>query len=280
MKLLRRTIGGVSEVWLSAPLGNLPRSNICWGRIHEILSSEFGLFQLGPLANPYDNVVNYFVAAKDINELLDCLDVCFGAVVNEVARWTPDERRRCGADTDPRDAIEILNQRFSEHGVGYRFQNGQIVRIDNELLNVEIVAPAMNLLSDPVFAGANDEFITALDHHRYGREKEAILGAVQAFESTMKTICSLRGWTYDPKDAAKKLIDVMLKNKLIPMSLQTQFHSLHTVLESGAPALRNGVPGHGQGVMIVNIPEEIAGYAINLVAANIVLLVSANRRFI
>ena len=67
---------------------------------------------------------------------------------------------------------------------------------------------ALLLLHDEEFRGAEEEFLNAHKHYRDGRQKEAIADALKAFESTLKTICDRRSWSYDPKATAKPLLDV------------------------------------------------------------------------
>ena len=94
-------------------------------------------------------------------------------------------------------ALQEINRRFRQHGVGYQYTDGVIVRVDSELLHEEVIRPALSLLRDKRFEGAQSEFLAAHEHYRHGRKAEALVECVKAFESTMKTICELRGWTYD-----------------------------------------------------------------------------------
>ncbi len=56
--------------------------------------------------------------------------------------------------------------------------------------------------------------------------------------------------------------------------MSTHLTNLRTTLETGLPVVRNKNAGHGQGSLVVNIPDEFAEYALNLAATNIVLLVN------
>lgn len=117
----------------------------------------------------------------------------------------------------------------------------------------------------------------AHDHYRHGRHKEAITEALKAFESTMKAICDARQWSYPATATAKPLIDAALKNNLIPAPLANSFDNFRAAMESGLPTVRNKLSGHGQGAKPVTVPDYVAGYALNLAAANIVLLVWAHK---
>jgi hypothetical protein len=74
---------------------------------------------------------------------------------------------------------------------------------------VEAVKPALELLSDERFAGANAEFLEAHEHYRHGRHAECMNECLKAFESTLKIICKKQKWPFKDTDTAKALIDVV-----------------------------------------------------------------------
>ena len=55
----------------------------------------------------------------------------------------------------------------------------------------------ISLLYEEGFDGAEEEYRKAFEYRRKGDNKNAILEAGKAFESTMKTICDKKGYTYD-----------------------------------------------------------------------------------
>ena len=101
------------------------------------------------------------------------------------------------------------------------------------------------------------------------------MDCLKAFESAMKIICDLKGWTYKPTDTAKSLIEVCLTNNLIPTFTQQQLTSLRTLLESGVPTVRNKQAGHGQGSELRQVPPHLARFALNLTGTAVVLLVES-----
>lgn len=172
------------------------------------------------------------------------------------------------------EAIIELNYRFKQHNLGYEFVNGEIIRIDNTFIHKEIIKPALKLLYDEKFIGAEEEFRKAFESKRNGDNKNAILEAGKAFESTMKIICDKRGYAYNTtKDTAKTLIQILEKNNFFPTYMSGHLRGVITTLETGLPVVRNKNSGHGQGNNIISISDEIAEYALNLAASNIVLLV-------
>ena len=173
------------------------------------------------------------------------------------------------------DAIAELNVRFREHGIGFQFLEGLIVQVDSEYVHSEATKPAIGLLREKHYAGAQQEFLNAHQHYRKGETKEALNDCLKAFESVMKAICEKRGWSY-PRDAtARALIDVCFENELIPSFWQSQYSGLRTLLESGVPTGRNKLSGHGQGTAPVEVPGHIAAYVLHMTASAIVFLAEA-----
>ena len=180
------------------------------------------------------------------------------------------------SNISPDAAIAELNHRFQEHGVGYQYESGQIIRVDSQLVHSEVIKPALSILSNPMYEGANDEFLSALEHYRKGRYKECLNDCLKAFESSIKAICETRGWTYNDGDSISRLIEIIFKHKLIPTFMQSHFSGLRSTLEAGVPTLRNKLSGHGQGSKEVTVPEYIASYTLHLTASDILLLAKAN----
>lgn len=87
-------------------------------------------------------------------------------------------------------AIEEVNARFRQHGIGYQFESGEIVRVDSEIVHQAVVRPTLQLLRHKRFALANAEFLGAHEHYRHGRLGEAINECLKAFESVLKVICA------------------------------------------------------------------------------------------
>ena len=241
----------------------------------DVLCREFGIFELVQGVNSSkDSLFKFFLGETDIDRALDVVELCFNLMKEKIDH---NYKRVTKVRVDPDGAILELNERFKEHGVGYLFVSGEIIRVDSQLLHAEAVKPTLSLLREDGFDGANEEFLSAHAHYRHGRYKECLVDALKAFESTMKAICFLRGWETRPEDSAKNLIAVCMSNGLFPEYLNSQFSSVRSLLESGVPTVRNKNGGHGQGIEPVPVPEYLARYALNLTATSIGFLVEANR---
>jgi AbiJ N-terminal domain 4 len=259
-------------------------SNERWKILFSRYTRERGVFHLGndPNANVYQQCFQHIQVAPT-EQALDFI-VCAFEFINQDLRQDPEYIVQVvGGVYQFRlldEAIEELNQRFREHQIGYQFQNGQLIKQTDQYLHEEVMLPALTLLSDPQFRGAQEEFLKAHQHFREQKYKEAVNEALKAFESTMKSILDERGWPYDKqKDTAKKLIDILLDKELIPGMLQDEFTGLRNLLASGLPTVRNKKSGHGQGATPVDLPEYIAEYALHMAAANIVFLAQAYKEY-
>lgn len=83
----------------------------------------------------------------------------------------------------------------------------------------EVIKPALALLSEDVFAAANEEFLKAHRHYREGSYKDCVVAANRAFETTLKSICRERGWAFNPGDRASELVTLVRNQALFPSYL-------------------------------------------------------------
>jgi len=248
--------------------------------IADALAREMGLFTLpaGDIhrRNAYEELVNFILHEKDIENVLSAVELSFKAI-DKITRTNGYLYK--GNYSEVADAaIDELNQRFKENNCGYQFNEGQILRMDNEFIHEQAVKPALVLLGDIKYAGAKQEFLNGYKHYLDGRDKEALTDALKALESTMKVICAKRKWAHDPvRDTAAKLIKACIDNGLVPSFWESHFSALKTTLESGVPTGRNRLGGHGQGVTITTVPVHLTAYVLHQTAAAIVFLIESEK---
>ena len=243
-----------------------------WSFIHDSFARELGVKSLGYPHYSEKKQIEEFVEKSGNTEFLDFLDYAFSRIT-----LTRDMPARYVSKDDINKQITSafveINFRFRQNNLGYEFVNDVLIRKDNEHVHQNTVKPALRLLYESGFEGAEQEFLDAFEHRRKGENKDAILDALKAFESTMKAICDGMGYSYDPaKSTAKELIVILENNAFYPTYMNNHMTSLRTSLESGLPTMRNKNAGHGQGAAVVNVSDEFAEYALNLAATNIVLL--------
>lgn len=251
------------------------KSKDAYRLIVEALRREYGEFHL---TNGYqDNsfrteLSSYLLATKDISKAIDVIELSMKCIDRICRKWSGEYSKLAGA------TIEEINERFREHGVGYSYVDGIIVRKDSEITHQEIVKPALLLLRAKKYEGAQQEFISAFEHFRSGKNKEALNDCLKSFESTMKTICDGRGWEYSKGPTAKTLVNCLIENSLIPSFWQNQMNALRTLLESSVPTGRNKLSGHGQGTCPTSVDDTIVQYMINMTASCIVFLAELDRQ--
>lgn len=244
----------------------------------DTLCREYGVFRLPP-ASDYGNrqylqeLVNFFLKVKDTERALDAVELSF-RMIDRATRghhylYRHDASERADA------AITELNTRFQEHGVGFQYSDGEIIRIDSELLHAEAVKPLLRLLNGKDYAGAQQEFLKAHEHYRHGNAKEALNECLKAFESLMKAICEKRMWPYNKTATARDLIQVCMDNGLIPSFWQSHYGALRSMLESGVPTGRNKLGGHGQGAIPSAVPNHIVSYMLHMTASAMLFLAEA-----
>lgn len=249
-------------------------------QVYGILCKEFGVFEL-PNANVdnyerslFVSISNYFLQESDIEKCLDVVEL-MAIATEEYLNFEHQWHRHSTIELD--DIIGELNYRFKEHGVGYQFENGQIIRVDSQYVHSEVVKPVLSLLSDPVYAGAQQEFLTAHEHYRHQRYQPAMVECLKAYESTIKIIMTKRGWQYSPDDTANALTGKIMQQGLIPDYLLQYFKSLKNTLVSSLASVRNNEAGHGQGVDLKNVPEYLVSYMLHMTASAILFLIQAEK---
>ena len=249
-----------------------------WKNIVSTLNREYGSFTLarfshGKYSTHYDEFYHFMFSEHNVDRLIDGIELALGAM-NTTAREA-HYGGRYDNDNKIDELIEEANQRLKEHGVGYRFAENLIVRIDSEFIHAEVTKPALSLLQGEWCSGAEEEFYRAHEHYRHGNFKETLNECLKSFESILKSVCRKRGWEISDRATASSLIQTCLDNGLIPSFWQSHFSSLKSLLESGIPTGRNKMSGHGQGATPTEVPRHIVSYMLNMTAACLLFICEA-----
>jgi hypothetical protein len=273
----REAIGGYREMH-RYDFTEPPRSNGRWEFIRNVIAKERGVLSLSgvPAQNPFEECAHSLMRGT-ADEALEMIEMSFRFLDKVMSDMTDWDRKQEVLQESATEAIDELNGRFREHGIGYRYEAGQLVRIDSELLHTEATVPAIRLLSEEGFEGPLQEFMSAHEHYRKGETKDANVDALNALESTLKAICDKRKWKYPPSAQGAELIRVVIGNGLIPPELQGHFEHLLKAMERGLPPIRHNYGGHGQGTDVKTVADHLAAYSLHLMASNIVLLIEADR---
>ncbi|KGK02184.1 STM4504/CBY_0614 family protein [Pseudoalteromonas sp. ND6B] len=132
-----------------------------YGHIHKILCREMGVFELphndyNSKGKPSLEIIRFFSGSSKLDENLDVIELLF-KVINVPTFFSKNDAEK---------AINELNIRFKENAVGYQFLNNEIIRIDSEIIHSEAVVPALRLLHQKKYVGAETEFLKAHEAYR------------------------------------------------------------------------------------------------------------------
>ena len=249
-------------------------TNECYKEIVDTFTREHGLTRSDTNTNFQINLF-YILRHFSVEHVLDIIELTFKMISN--LPYRKDYLNRVILKLSANDAINELNHRFKENGVGYNFVSGQIIRIDSTITHENIIKPVLALLWNSKFHGANKEYLSALSHYKDGNNEESINECLKSLESTIKIICHEKGWSFPDNATANKLINTCYENHLIPTYLQNQFTSLRSLLESGVPTIRNKAAGHGKGIENKIADDELTRYALNLAGSSIIFLIELSQ---
>ena len=237
--------------------------------MQKILVREYGRFTLtNHPSSSEDDLTDFLLSGADTDQALDVIELTFKVICS----LTVEYRYYTSPTVEASEAVEELNQRFREHGLGYRFEGSQLLKADAEYPHEEVMKPALVLLGGTAFKGPDEEFRKAHEHYLHGRMKESLNEALKALESTMKVICAKHGWKLSGKETVKNLIEVCAEKGLFPPYMLAHYTALLSTLESGVPTLRNKLGGHGQGEKVVPVPAHFVSYQLHLAASAILFL--------
>jgi hypothetical protein len=254
-------------------VSGLPReaikANECWSRIDHVCFEEiFPYHEYATRVFPSERVVQALTAIKDIDIFLSIVEIGCVFLVETAQDTYLDTRKRQSL----LGTISEINERFEQHAIGYQFENGKIIRKDSELIHAEIIKPTLSLLAEPIFEKINDEFMTAHEHYRHKNFKDAVTAANRAFETMLKVICDLNKWKYGKGDRVSELVTLVGKNGLFTHDFDKGISAYIAAMKTGLPTVRNDAGGHGEGLEDNAVTSEIARYAIDLAATNILFL--------
>lgn len=254
--------------------------HLVYGLIHKKLCEEYGVLALpgSEHATGPCQALRLFLQRARTDEALDAIELTFQMMS------TAQQRLYAGGFFQPSlntsEAIEKLNFRFKEHAIGYRLEQGKIVRIDSEFLNAEAVEPALQLMYAKGYEGALQEFQMAQKYYRQGSDyyDDCLTNCLKALESTLQKIIELRNWEIPGAPKFDNLFAEVRNKGLFPSILSSHLGELKKFLQAVA-VIRNEEGAHGSGSMPNEVPEHLVAYQIHLTGSAIVFLIRCNENF-
>jgi hypothetical protein len=141
----------------------------------------------------------------------------------------------------------------------------KVIMRESEAMYLQAVAPALILLSNPVFKNANSEYVGAHEDYRRGDYRDCLTKCGSSLESVLKICFHRKKWPYSEKDTAQVLIQTLIANTTLDPYFKEPIMIVAT--------LRNRLSSsHGAGVTPKTPERHLARYALNSTAAAILLI--------
>jgi hypothetical protein len=219
----------------------------------------------------------YFQECSD-DDALDVIELIFSEML--IAQHNSNFSAYIQPALKSPEAMEKLNQRFQEHAIGYRLEQGKIIRIDSEFLHAEAVEPALQLMYAKGYEGALQEFQMAQKYYRQGADHfdDCLTNCLKALESVLQKIIELRNWEMPGAPKFDNLFAEVRNKGLFPSILSSHLGELKKFLQAVA-VIRNEEGAHGSGSMPNEVPEHLVAYQIHLTGSAIVFLIRCNENF-
>jgi len=161
-----------------------------------------------------------------------------------------------------------INRIFKESKLPWRLLDGRIVKISSTWIENEIIEKACELIREPEFSVALDEFLKAEDYLMRGEYQNCILYSAKSYESVLKVI--VKGQDMN----ARRLVEELKELEIIP-NYHEEFHgAFYDHVLSSVSKIRNKEhTSHGAGSEHVDIPECLAQLALHLTAVLILYII-------
>ena len=124
----------------------------------QILRKEYGVMALLPTL-PYSDdeaeLRGFFLDQATVDErVVDVIELSFRVLSNAANDRVIEPEPSSLTLGAVKDAINELNERFREHGIGYEYIDGIVIRKDSEYIHSEVVKPALLILNEKEFRGS------------------------------------------------------------------------------------------------------------------------------
>jgi hypothetical protein len=234
-----------------------------------------GLPEAGLFDTPSQSIRKFFQSCPD-DQALDIIQLTFSEIF--AAEKSSEFMGYVQPSLGATEAVAKLNVRFQENAIGFRLEQGKIVRLDSEFLHSATTEPALTLMHSKSYEGALDEFHLALDHYRHERYDDCLTNCLKALESALKKIIELHKWAMPGEAKFDNLFAEVKKKDLFPPFLGSHLGELKRFLQTVA-IIRNEEGAHGAGAVPNEVPDHLVAYQLHLTGSAIVFLIRCNEDF-
>jgi len=154
-----------------------------------------------------------------------------------------------------------VNKVLQLHRCPWHFSRGEFFKLDRDFVRVRLSATASEALVANDFVGAADEYAKCRQELGSGDVKDAIFYAGKSLESVLKVM------TGQKHANATQLIDELLSQGFLDDLPEDIRQGFAQQVMRPVPFLRNKLGGHGQGVVVTEVPPVYGTLAVQLAGA-------------
>lgn len=274
---VRRTIiGYVLDTNLSFDEGHFGRRYDELEQLAIVLDRQFGKSISGMVLEK-DQILD-FMSSCSTEEFLAALEILCKLKATNINKFTHYQTQ---ALEKANFFISSTNKLFRLERIGYELVPAGledlpfiVVPFNSQYLHLETIKKPRELLHNKKFDGALDEFETALDKLRQEDYDGSVQEAINAYESTLKTILDIKGVSYNSGDKIPGLVNKVMEKLDLDSCFNDAFGRVWSLLSSGPNTIRNleGV-AHGQGSKVKKLKREYAEFVLRTVGTYIVFLI-------
>jgi hypothetical protein len=278
-----RTIDGLTararrrileELRQTLPPGSRESAAIVLRRVGARMQAEYGKLASSGAWEETDPTIDHFLHCSN-EQAIDFIEAIFQAMSDTAAahhlvgafnRVLTEERIAYEltpmAETVVKGGGELLGHTVDRVDVTY-----PVIRRCSDAPQEEATKECLDLLRDPAFKVANEQFLKAHQHYRAGQWNEAIAYCGSAFESAMKAALKKKNVTVKDNATAQPLIGACVEAGVFPQTYENSLIGIANVRN----ALSDTTHGRTPEKQIV-AQQRHAKHLLYATAANIVFI--------
>jgi hypothetical protein len=152
------------------------------------------------------------------------------------------------------DPVARITNICRKRGIPWEFTVSEGFRwVGDAEIESSAIRPALSAIEDPRLLGVKSHFDSARSELALGTPdslRQSVHESACAVEGAMKVLLTQRGASYDERDTAFKLFDLLVTAEIVPQVMQ------YSVLAAASPRNKRG--GHGAGEVPHDVPQEMA----------------------
>lgn len=245
-----------------------------WSQIHNALQHLYGRLKLSKevTGNDIDDTVAFLMSCE-AKEFFDFIELSFKLKLTPQIMGNEEQivdaiNEIFSIENEPYKLTQIVRIEEKEGDCTYirTSEYPKIIRVEDEIIYSEAIAPALSVLNAPHFEQANAEFRDAMEEYRKGCYEDCLTKCGSSFESVLKVLCQRNGWPFRDMDTAVPLLKVVIAKSSLEAFFEQPLSLIATIRNRLSSA-------HGAGSNARSVERHIGQYAISSTAAAIMLLV-------